>query len=337
LEKTASIRLEWKPPHGTWRVLDATHVDTRPASRVFVLETALPADDRSLGYERGSSVSREWLAAVTEAAAATAVEVIDRLPLLAGVSADAEDRRERLQEFVVRFASVAFRRPLTAEEEQFLREFPFAEADNPDAAVRRAIVLVLQSPYFLYTDLTPAGEPPTQYAIAARLALALWDSIPDAQLMDAAANGQLATAEQVAEQARRMLSDPRAREKMRSFFDHWLEIDEREVAKDQEKFPEFDAEVLTDLRTSLELFLERVMWSETSDYRELLLADYLLLNERLRPLYAAQADESEEGQESGEAETLTAASPADVPTAASFQRTLLSRRYRSKCTPAPVC
>ena len=39
------------------------------------------------------------------------------------------------------------------------------------------------------------------------------------------------------------------------------------------------------VRTSLELFLDQVVWSERSDYRELLQADYLLLNERLAKLY----------------------------------------------------
>ena len=43
--------------------------------------------------------------------------------------------------------------------------------------------------------------------------------------------------------------------------------------------------MLADLRTSLELFLDQIVWSEKSDYRELLQANYLLLNERLGKLY----------------------------------------------------
>jgi hypothetical protein len=43
--------------------------------------------------------------------------------------------------------------------------------------------------------------------------------------------------------------------------------------------------VLADLRTSLDLFVEDVVWSESSDYRQLLLANYLFLNDRLAKFY----------------------------------------------------
>ena len=36
---------------------------------------------------------------------------------------------------------------------------------------------------------------------------------------------------------------------------------------------------------TLERFVDQVVWSEKSDYRELILADYLLLNERLAKFY----------------------------------------------------
>src|SRR5262249_7646645 len=45
------------------------------------------------------------------------------------------------------------------------------------------------------------------------------------------------------------------------------------------------AAVVSQLRTSLELFLEEVFWSETSDFRRLLSADHLYLNGRLGQLY----------------------------------------------------
>src|SRR5690606_38321318 len=44
-EETASIRLEWKPPHGAWTVLDPRHLTTAPSPRVFVIDTPFPADD----------------------------------------------------------------------------------------------------------------------------------------------------------------------------------------------------------------------------------------------------------------------------------------------------
>jgi hypothetical protein len=46
----------------------------------------------------------------------------------------------------------------------------------------------------------------------------------------------------------------------------------------------------SDLRTSLRLFLDEIMWSERSDYRELLLGPHLWLNQRLARYYGATTD-----------------------------------------------
>jgi len=109
----------------------------------------------------------------------------------------------------------------------------------------------------------------------------------------AASNGGLDTLEKIESQAKRMLGDDRAKAKMRSFFRSWLELEQRDLSKDKSLFPNFDEAVIADLRRSLELFLDRVVWSRDSDYRQLLVADYLMLNDRLAALYAPAAEESE--------------------------------------------
>ena len=283
-DPNASVRLEWKPPHGVWSVLDSLALRPAPATRTLVVDTPFPPDDRSLGYERGSSVSTEWQTAVSNAALAAADEIIARLPSLAGVDRDSWRAPASYVSFTTKLASLAFRRPLTDEEMQLYGTDLFQDSE-PETAVRRAVLLILTSPHFLYTDLTPPDQPPTAHAIASRLAFALWDSIPDEKLRKAAERGQLHSREQIASQAQRMLDDPRARAKMHNFFQHWLEMEERDLAKDKQMFPEFDEAVVADLRTSLETFVDRVVWGKSSDYRELLKADYLLLNERLQQLY----------------------------------------------------
>lgn len=340
MEPTASIKVEWKPPRGVWTVLGRSSVTTEEVGRTYVVETTFPADDRSLGYERGKSVSHEWQVATTNAAIAAAEEVVNRLALLAGdqesgkskdregdaekkdvtpeeVAAAAAARQKRLQDFVVRFARVAFRRPLTADEELQLRELPFAGETSPEMAVRRAVVWILSSPEFLYVDLTKPDQLPGPHEMANRLSLALWDSVPDAQLMAAADAGELATAEQVEQHARRMLLDLRARHKLQGFFRHWLELEDRDLSKDRQLFPEFDEQVIADLRRSLELFLDEIVWSTSSDYRQLLSADYLLLNGRLRQLY-------------GVAETVESDADATVSSGGEeFQRTMAPDQQRS--------
>jgi hypothetical protein len=107
-------------------------------------------------------------------------------------------------------------------------------------------------------------------------------------LLDAAAAGQLTTREQVARQAERMVRDLRVRSKLREYFLQWLKVDQApDIVKDPKLFPQFTEAVASDLRTSLDLFLEDVIGSEASDFRELLRADYVYLNGRLAQLYGA--------------------------------------------------
>jgi hypothetical protein len=137
----------------------------------------------------------------------------------------------------------------------------------------------------LYPNLG-AENPKDDYSIASRLALALWDSIPDRKLTQVAASGKLRTYDQVKAEALRMLKDPRTKAKLHGFFHHWLDLEHAETtSKDPKAFPGFNAEVIADLRESLLQFIDEVVWSEKSDYRELLQADYLLLNDRLAKFY----------------------------------------------------
>jgi hypothetical protein len=151
------------------------------------------------------------------------------------------------------------------------------------------LLLTLKSPRFLYRELGGTND---AFDVASRLSFGLWDSVPDEPLLDAAAAGQLASREQVAAQARRMLADPRTHSKLRQFFLGWLKVDPApDLSKDSALFPEFSEEIGSDLRTSLELFLDDIVWSEASDFRQLLLADAIYLNGRLARFYGADLPE----------------------------------------------
>ena len=284
-DKTASIALQWKPPHGVVETIPRERLAPDRMRPTMVVTAPFPADDRSAGYERGTGVSKEWDQATTEAAIEVAEHVDAHLEELSGVKSNAPDRVERLKQFARRFAEAAFRRPLSDEEYQHCIEHQFESAKSPELAVKRCVLFVLKSPRFLYPEL-PDSKPPDDYEVASRLAMSLWDSIPDKALLQSAAEGKLRTRAQIAAHAARMLDDPRTRAKLRGFFHHWLELERAEsISKDAKAFPNFDDRVLADLRTSLELVLDQVVWSEKSDYRELLQANYLLLNERLGKLY----------------------------------------------------
>ncbi|MEZ5327230.1 MAG: DUF1592 domain-containing protein [Verrucomicrobiales bacterium] len=295
-EKVSSIRLEWKPPHGDWEVPARSDFVPTMVSRVAVVNAPFPADDRSLGYERGAAVSKEWFNAVTAAAIEVATEVDDRIDSLSRSRPDAEDRVAKLRTFASRFVSLAFRRPLTAGQQRAFVDTKFETAETPEQAVKRVVLFSLLSPEFLFPTLNDR-ESPDAFDIASRLAMELWDSLPDETLLNVAASGGLDDISGVREQIQRMTDDPRTRSKMLSFFHHWFEMDgERDLLKDDQVYPEFNPGVIADLRHSLNLSIEDIVWSENSDYRQLLLADSLFLNDRLVLLYGnADSGEPSEG------------------------------------------
>lgn len=282
----ASVALLWKRPHQTDEVIPARCLFPASVPETFVTTAPFPPDDRSVGYERGNSVSKAWDEATTSAALETAAYIAAHLRDLSGVADDAKDRNERIRAFCKKFVERAFRRPLTGEQEAFYIARRFEGAPDLETAVKRVVLLTLKSPRFLYREIDAAR--PDAYDLASRLSFALWDSLPDETLLKAAASGELGTREQVARQAARMVADPRAWFKLREFFLQWLKVDHYpELAKDAKRFPDFNAAAAADLRTSLELFLEKTVWNERADYRELLLSDKLYLNGRLAKLYGA--------------------------------------------------
>ena len=291
--KSASLKLEWHPPHGARHVLPARNLSPDSTRSTFVLQQPFPPDDSSIGYERGSAISKKWDEAATYAAIETANWIADNLNKLAGTSANAPDRLAKAQQFGSRFAERAFRRPLTVQEKQLFVRSRFDENKPAADSIKEVVLLTLKSPRFLYADLGQADH----HAVAARLALGLWDSLPDEELGQAAAAGRLLTAAQVRQQALRMIRNPRTQAKLRSVMHHWLGLDHaEEIAKDTKIFPEFSKSLEADLRTSLNLFLNQVIWQDSgADFRALFTANHLPMNTRLAKLYGARLQSTASG------------------------------------------
>lgn len=282
----AAVALLWKPPHGVLETVPERCLSPQESPPTFVVTTPFPADDRSMGYDRGTGVSPAWFAAATDAAVETADHVVARLDQLAQTTRAAPDRGEKLRAFCGSFAERAFRHPLTADRRGLVVERPFADAPDLDTAVKRSVLLALGSPRFLFREAT--GDPADPFATAARLSFGLYDSLPDAALRDAAARGRLVTPEQVAGEAERMLADRRVRAKLRDFLLHWLRVAEpREIVKDRERFAAFTPAVVADLRTSLLVAVDEAVADPSAGFRRLLTAEEVWLNDRLAPLYGA--------------------------------------------------
>ena len=282
----ASIALEWKLPGRAAETIPQRYLWPIHCPEIFVVETSFPPDDRSTGFERGTLINKEWDQATTDAAIETAEYIRSRLKELSGVDGSAAEQAPKLRDFCRQFAERAFRHPLTPEQQQVYVDRQFESTPDLETAVERVVLLVLKSPRFLYHDVGGTGNDAWQ--IASRMSFVLWDSLPDQELLTAAAAGQLATREQIASQARRMIADPRCDVKLHEFFIQWMKLDRaRDLAKDAGLFPDFNPAVASDLRTSLELFLEDVLQSDKADFRQLILADTLYLNGRLGRIYGA--------------------------------------------------
>jgi hypothetical protein len=156
------------------------------------------------------------------------------------------------------FARRAYRRPLTAAERTdllaYYREMRAKSGLTHEEAIRDSVVGILMSPDFSYRiDLTPGQvsktQPLSDAALASRLSFFLWSSVPDSELLRAAAAGQLRQPGGLAAQARRMLKDPRAARFATEFAGHWLGFRrfEEHNAVDRGRFPAFD----TDLRQAM--------------------------------------------------------------------------------------
>ena len=282
----SSIILLWQRPQHVAEPIPTRQLSPTNAAETYVCTTEFPPDDRSYGWERGTTVSPEWDQAATEAALETAGYVASRLEELAGVRDNESAESKKLREFCHTFVERAFRRPLTALESQVFVDKQLTAAKDAELAAKRVVLLTLKSPQFLYREL---GSPKADYDTAARLSYGMWDSMPDKELFDAAAAGKLSTKEQIVHQADRMLADSRAKFKLRGFLLKWAKADQpADLSKDAKEFPGFDAAVISDLRTSLELFLDDVVWSDKSDFRQLVLAEDLFLNGRLAKFYGVK-------------------------------------------------
>ena len=121
----------------------------------------------------------------------------------------------------------AYRRPVTdADLESRWSSTATARAEGDfDAGIEMALSAVLVNPQFLFRiEHDPAGVAPQHRPIAirdlelaSRLSFFLWSSIPDDELLDLAARGELRKPDVLERQVRRMLADPRSRSLVSNF------------------------------------------------------------------------------------------------------------------------
>jgi hypothetical protein len=198
----------------------------------------------------------------------------------------------RQVEAVIDFARRAYRRPLIDPEKQELRGLyrRLREQSLPhDEAIRLTLARVLVSPAFLYRlEKAPAGAkqgPISPWDLASRLSYFLWSSMPDAELLELAANGRLASEDVLVAQARRMLADERMRRMASEFGCQWLHISgfDKLDEKSERHFPTF-VRLRGDMyEESIRFFTD--LFQRDASVLSILDADHTCLNEDLAKHY----------------------------------------------------
>jgi hypothetical protein len=260
-----------------------TDLRADPATAGFMFDNdgvALSVDDALYGgYQR--------------MAATLATRVVDDAALFARATGGATEA----QAFVRAFGLRAHRRPLSDDE---LAEYTSLHAmgaaldtERPAfrAGARLVIEAMLQSPHFLYrieeSETAQAGVIAlNDHEIAARLSYALWGSMPDAPLFDAAAAGTLRDGSAVAAQAARMLEHDNAAAMITHFHAQLFETEGYDnIAPSAGAFPDAPDDLGALAREENERFVRDVVLTRDGGYRELLTSTQTFVNADLARIY----------------------------------------------------
>jgi hypothetical protein len=192
------------------------------------------------------------------------------------------------------FAQAAYRRPLSAEENNKLVEFYRSVASREEygieQAVRASVLRILVSPHFCYrVEVPPAGkaiQPVADLALASRLSYFLWSSMPDKELLDLAARGELNNEKVLRTQVRRMVQDSRVSGFAQEFLGQWLHYGDflKSESVDRQVLPEFD-EALKQAMFEEPTRFATAMIQKDRSVLDLLRSDVTYVNKRLASHY----------------------------------------------------
>lgn len=265
--------------------------DPRTAGFVFGSDTASLGVDHALwvGYR---TAAEEVARIVTETPAV-------RARLLPGAGED----EERIDRFVREFGMRAYRRPLADDEAAELAAvFSVGRTLHPEvgddfvAGVRHVVEVVLQSPDFVYriersSDRAADVVSLDDWELAQRLSYLLWNSMPDSELFQAAAEGRMSERAEVERQARRLLASPRAADVVRDFHDRLLDTDRlRDISPSPVAYPYVTDELSSSARTERHYFVREVVYANDGGLADLLTSTETFVDAELATVYGLDGE-----------------------------------------------
>jgi hypothetical protein len=258
-------------------------------------DISLPPDARQDGFTRNSAqrvdpVLAKQLDAVARALAENVRPQLETLaPCAAPAGSDA-----CASTFIASFGAKAYRRPLSAEEEDALLDlYRIGLTDGSyEEGIELVIRGVLQSAGFLYiTELGDgtASDPIalTPRELATSLSYLVTAQPPTDAIVARAEMGEFSTPEGRAQGAKDLLgtNNEPARATVRRMVEEWLGVDRIvDTGKDLAVYDDWSDEVRTSMTGELRAFIDAVVWSDGT-VGDLIGADWTMVDSTLAPLY----------------------------------------------------
>jgi hypothetical protein len=208
--------------------------------------------------------------------------------------------------FIAQVGRLLYRRPLAPDEvaaQVAVADTATVKLKSFYSGLGMSLAGMLESLQFLFRQESAEPDPAEPgayrldaYSKASRLSFLLWDTKPDAALLDAAASGALNTESGLTSQVDRMLASPRLEDGVRAFFTDMLQFDGfTTLSKDAAIYPKFTFKVARDaeeqtLRTIVDHLLTR-----HGDYRDLFTTRRTFLTPLLGSIYGVPVDRGAPG------------------------------------------
>lgn len=201
---------------------------------------------------------------------------------------ESKSPRQDAERLLRSFLSRAYRRPVKdADVQRFLRLFDerFQQGSGFTRSLLSTHTAVLSSPGFVFVEEAPGRL--DDRALATRLALFLWNSIPDDTLRALAERSELSQPDVLLAQTDRMIADPKARRFVEAFTDYWLDlrkIDDTSPSTTLYNDYELDDPLKLAAVEETRLFFAELLRQDLPA-RNIVDSDFAFLNERLAEHY----------------------------------------------------
>lgn len=215
-------------------------------------------------------------------------------PLAEGSGAVVSDaERDCARQILGTLASRAFRRRVGAEDPSLSTLMEFFDAGRREGSfetgIQEGLARVLIDPQFVFRmeDVPPdlpegAVWTLSDLEIASRLSFFLWSTIPDDELREVAARGELSDPAVLEAQTRRMLADPRSQALIDNFASQWMGL--RDLEDAEPEADDFDPGLKAAFERETRMLFESIVREDRSIV-DLLDADYTFVDERLARHY----------------------------------------------------